>query len=420
MLKRIIITLSFLLAFTTLSDSAQKGHGLVGPNRAYGFPGIPGGGTATAPTTGANGYSYIRTLTIDHHKLTGDVNNFYFRVHGTFPWLADTSHGGAVTSSSGYDIIFANGSDCLKKPDWDPVYYDGATGTIDYLVQWAAASASTDSTIYMCYGNASITTPQNPQPWQFSNHKGVYHFGNSDSVLDLNDSASNLDFVAVADPLIGAVADPTMVDGAVSKAPQFRRYNGTDPVKLIYGVNFVTSYSLWSDWSLELVYSLDPPSAGYNTVIASHWGSNVSPPPTPMWILYCDEVSGLTFGINGATAATAGGNKVTEGTPCVSGETRHVMVTHGSDGTLKMYVNGSLMASSITADTELVHGDPQATYTSFGIGGLFGVLSREAFAGLQGWVDEIFVSNVVRSADYDTAAYRSLMDPLLIRFGQPM
>ena len=56
-----------------------------------------------------NGYSYRRTITIDHTKVPStDQSNFPVLFSGTYSYLATTSNGGNVTSANGYDIIFTS------------------------------------------------------------------------------------------------------------------------------------------------------------------------------------------------------------------------------------------------------------------------------------------------------------------------
>ena len=53
-------------------------------------------------------YGYKKKITIDNTKVAGDEVNFPILISVTDANLADTSNGGQVESSDGYDIVFYN------------------------------------------------------------------------------------------------------------------------------------------------------------------------------------------------------------------------------------------------------------------------------------------------------------------------
>lgn len=97
----------------------------------------------------SNGYSYKRTVTLTGTQIAASVTNFPVLVKATL----DASH---VTTSSGYDIRFEDGSGTHL--DHDVESYNPSTGALIAWVRIPALTASTDLTIDLYYGNAAVTT----------------------------------------------------------------------------------------------------------------------------------------------------------------------------------------------------------------------------------------------------------------------
>jgi hypothetical protein len=68
--------------------------------------------------------------------------------------------------------------------------YDASTGAVNYWVKVPTVSHTSDTVIYMCYGNSSITADQSNKTavWD-ANFKGVWHLPNGSS-LSTNDSTA--------------------------------------------------------------------------------------------------------------------------------------------------------------------------------------------------------------------------------------
>lgn len=144
--------------------------------------------TADAPAT-FNGYNYRRSITTDHTKVPNtDQSNFPVLIKGNYAYLATTANGGKVQNSNGYDVIVTSDSGCTTKLNHEVETYTAATGAVNYWVKVPTVSHTTDSVIYLCYGNSSITTDQsNPTGVWDTNYKGVWHLGNG-STVSLADS----------------------------------------------------------------------------------------------------------------------------------------------------------------------------------------------------------------------------------------
>jgi type II secretory pathway pseudopilin PulG len=144
-----------------------------------------------ATCTPVSGYSYCRSIIIDHTKVgtvsNTDQANFPMLFSGTYSYLATVANGGNVQNASGYDIVFTSDSAGNTTIPFERESYIATTGVVVFWVQVPLVSHSADTSIYMSYGNASINTDHSQATlvWD-SNYKAVYHLNSS-----LNDSTSN-------------------------------------------------------------------------------------------------------------------------------------------------------------------------------------------------------------------------------------
>src|SRR5262249_29144802 len=68
--------------------------------------------------------------------------------------------------------------------------YDPVTGSASFWVRIPTLSHTTETAIYMWYGNSSISTSQENKAGAWRNYVAVYHFG-SGTTLSLNDSSAS-------------------------------------------------------------------------------------------------------------------------------------------------------------------------------------------------------------------------------------
>jgi len=149
--------------------------------------------TLSPTPCGPSGYSFQRTITIDHTKVPNtDQANFPFLFNTTDPVFATTANGGMVANSNGYDIIFSADAAGLQVLNFEVEHYNPVTGQIVAWVQIPTLSHTTDTVVYVSYGNSSISTPQeNPSAVWDSNFSGVYHLTSTGSGVSVADSTSN-------------------------------------------------------------------------------------------------------------------------------------------------------------------------------------------------------------------------------------
>ena len=165
------------------------------------------------PPCASNGYGYVRSIVIDHTKVPNtDQSNFPFLFNSTDPSFATIANGGHVTNSSGYDIIFSTDPTGLTKLDHDLEEYNPTTGQVIAWMRLPSLSHTTDTVIYVFYGNSSITTSQQntTEVWA-NNYIGVWHLSNG-TTLSANDSTAN----ANNGTIFGATATTGEIDGSAS------------------------------------------------------------------------------------------------------------------------------------------------------------------------------------------------------------
>lgn len=142
-------------------------------------------------------FSNKKAITIDHTKVIGsDQSSFPFPIVRTSDNdLRTIANGGHVTSASGFDIIFKDSTESVTLSH-EIKRYVASTGEIIMWVKAPTLSHTSDSVIYMYYGDASITTSQENATDVWSNgYLAVWHLeentGTSNSIKDSTANANH-------------------------------------------------------------------------------------------------------------------------------------------------------------------------------------------------------------------------------------
>lgn len=128
----------------------------------------------------SGGFSWVKTIPLDHTKVTATLTHYPMLVSATYAQLKSTGNGGVVTSASGYDIVFTSDSGCTAiLPFERPVNtgWNGTTGAVNLWVLISSFSNVTNGQIYLCAGNSSVTTDQQNATvtWTPSGFQEVQH-----------------------------------------------------------------------------------------------------------------------------------------------------------------------------------------------------------------------------------------------------
>lgn len=326
------------------------------------------------------GYTYYRTITLDHTKFPSNMTDFPVPIIDTLSYLATTAHGGHVQNANGYDVVFALDDAGTMLLNWEVVSYDSTTGAVEYWIQVPTVSSTVDTVIYMVYGNSAITTDQsNPTGTWDSNYVAVYHFGSSSS-LSVEDSTGVNDGTNH-----GATAGTGLIGGAPGGAATFVQASsqyvdiGTDPSIL----------DLTTDVTIEAILKADPSATSFGVAFATIAGSN---PMSGFLAPYFNYGSGNVaynlyndYPTNAVTSAFSGYT--------ITNPASVILVVAG--GTQTLYVDGVDVNSTSVASplADGAHGYI-GTYAGFAL----------FFGGL---IDELRISKTNRSADYVTATYNT-------------
>lgn len=158
-----------------------------------GFP-ISGTGTFTFDLTDYNFYKFI---TINSSQVPGDLTNFPVLVSFSSPDIRTTSDGGGVDNANGFDIVFSSSQYCgeLNTLDFEMESYSSnvTTGTIVAWVNVPNVSSSTNTDIYMYYGNTNQSVDLSTPAVYDQNYVSVYHLQDdaNDASIYGNDGTNN-------------------------------------------------------------------------------------------------------------------------------------------------------------------------------------------------------------------------------------
>ena len=345
--------------------------------------------TLTPAQCASSGYGYQRAITISHAKVPNtDQANFPFLFNTTDSAFKTIANGGHVTNSNGYDIIFSIDPDGFTKLDYELEEYNPATGQVVAWVRIPTLSHSSDTVLYVFYGNPSVTAPQqNPTGVWDSNYMGVWHVANNGSQLSLADSTSNGNNATNN----GATATTGQIDGGMQTNGSTYATIGT-PANLANLSQGNATFSAWVNMA----------SGAAGTIVGKD--SYCSG-----WDLYVDSTSHVNFTLKvcgGETAlkltslGTISNNTWSYVTVTTSGDSIPYYANYLSEATI--YINGSPSGSGIGAFLDYDQDSAETAY-----------LANAGYGSgpLNGSSDEFRISNVIRSADWIATEYNNQILP---------
>lgn len=330
---------------------------------------------STTASAAYSGYTYQRSLTIDHTKVsTGTLtySNMPILVSTTGVTLSTSVSGGHLVNSSAFDLIFSTMSDCSFLLNWDTETIN-ATGTsaMNAWVKVPTISSSTDTTFYLCYGNSGITSYQGLSTGTWSNgYTAVWHFDEATAATRVDSTSGRLPLTATAvTASAGRLSGGATFNGTTSKLVA----SGTSVLGTLGTVNTSSAWVNITDFT-----------AG--TARGRIWDHGTA-------AFYTDN-NNITngFSIGGAAAArgSSANNSVATGSWFYT-----VATTDGS--TARFYSNSLSTGTAAYTDT---YSD---TSGNFAIGNR----DSDSLRGLGGVIAEVRLSSVVRSADWIKTEYNN-------------
>ena len=329
--------------------------------------------------TASNWYSvnwdYRQKITIDNTKVEDDETDFpvYIDITDQANTLFDNC------LASGYDILFTTDDGITKIPH--EIEYIKTT-TTKQLVAWVKRnlSGSSDTEIYMYYGNALSGNQQEVTDTWDSNYKMVQHLGEESGAF--YDSTSN------SSDGIGAGGVTYRATGKDGYAVGFDGSN--DYIKV--NNNFLPTPS-----ALTVSAWIKKEAGGSNYETALHKASASSVGSSDYWIGVNDtDYLTATIGANQSGIGWAAGRTTTL---AVYG-TWYLMTATWDGSVVKVYINGVF--------------NKQYALTSYGnltTPTRFGSSADGTNYQFSGTVDEVRVSDSARSADRIKTSYNNQDDP---------
>jgi filamentous hemagglutinin family protein len=335
---------------------------------------------------GSQDYAYRKAITIDKSKTGATLENFPILVSVTDENLKNTASGGYVTDDNGYDIIFTDmhGNQLSHEIE----YYSGDDGMIVFWVKAEQLYNNTDTNFYMFYGNDAVTTTQEDinGTW-IDSYVMVQHMNENAGIhYDSTSYGNNGDIGgSVVQGVSGAIdgADEFMTNGWITVGT-----NGLDTSK--------GSISAWLEWDPEEV------SYGKDWMVASYYIDKHN----RFFIscqTYTDRITGQYVG------GAEWGNKrvILLGEDPLEADRLYHVVFNWDVGnqTYSLYVDGSVDDQGSTIGAE-----PLLLKDSMMIGAYDNSPENPALK-FDGMIDEVRISNVVRSAEWIAAEFNNQSDP---------
>ena len=337
-------------------------------------------------------YHHRKQLTISHDSIATELVDF--------PVLIDIYDTDLRTDvrADGRDIAFAIGEETLTHEIelFDQTY----NGTHAHLVAWVKVpvlSASSDTVISMYYGNSIAPIVYDSGPVWDSGYLGVWHLDESgtgapdeyrDSSLYQNHGQGgegNTSFV------------PTQTLGKIGFGQDFNNLDG------YYDLIDCGDSPLWNIDGYQITleawiqHDITPNTHVYGIMNHKGWYDGYS--------LFINYGGGSTlkptFNLPGETHQLVGANDVTGGT------WHHIAATY--DGSLmRIYVDG-VQDPNVLAKTDAIL--PSAFEQGFWIGHGDQPKDKVWSAEWDGQIDEVRISDVVRSADWVHTEFNNQYDP---------
>jgi len=319
------------------------------------------------------GWSYRRKLEIDYDKIDSGLTNFPVMVK-----LTTSTFDFSKAKDDGTDIRFTD-SDGQTLLDFERELHSTSTSLGIYWVEIPSVSSTATTTFYIYYGNSGASdAASSTAPWD-SNFKAVYHLD------DLTTSTIGDSTVNGNDGTKTAANEPIETDALIGKGQDF---DGSNDYINLGSWDFDGSFT-WEFW----VNSDDYTDNNYHHLLDFKQAD-------PLMIArFCwDFITNLklSYGIYSGSWYS-----IDDPSPTTSTWV-HFVATYDGSGGIELFKNGASVGTSsgsaISAGSETLY---------------FGVNADGSTGPWDGKVDELRISDNVRSDAWIKATYNSTNDTLL-------
>jgi hypothetical protein len=320
-------------------------------------------------------WPYRKLITIDHTKVDSSLSNFPVIIS-----IASDSDLANKAQDDGNDIVFVPSSDNTIKLNHEIESYNGDIGMLYAWVNITSLSSTTNTKIWMYYGNADSGSQQNKYGTWNSKYKAVYHLDENEPPYV--DSTSNKNNITTAN-----VNGTGMVQtGGIYK---WQHFNGTSN-------RFVIPFSLSGAYTLEAIANTD--SMTSSEVLIGYGLTTSSPYP------------GVAMGISSTSDAIFIGNgNLPKGlspiTTYVTEKTTHWWSdVYRSNTSLRFYLDGINYTSSLSNMNYFNDADGYCTIGARFTSGSYGLFWK-------GYIDEVRISNGTWNASWMKTCYNNQNNP---------
>ena len=321
-------------------------------------------------------WAYRKKITIDHTKVDASLTDFPVLISITDSNLRDDAQ------DDGDDIKFT-ASDGTTQLDHEIENFAGDTGELVAWVRVPILSSSTDTNIYMYYGNATCASQENVEGAWETSFEMVQHLKDDPDTSHTKDSTSNNH-----DGTKKGVNDPIEADGNTGKAQDF----SSDHIScgdLGIGNSYTAECWIKAD---TLTGTGDYDTYGFTIMASAASGQGY-----PLWLtVRGTEVRLWAY----ESTPSTGGWRETTGAGLNTTDKFYIAAIATHSSTTKVYVNG-VERLSFTND-----GDVNWTNIF-----TLGDLRPDRAIYFDGIIDETRISDVVRSADWIKACYNNQSSP---------
>ncbi|MCK5320004.1 DUF2341 domain-containing protein [Candidatus Parcubacteria bacterium] len=328
----------------------------------------------------SSSWNYRREITINSSQIATTTSNFPVLATTTLDDLKTTTNGGKVGNDNGYDIIFVDDDDSTLL-NFEREKYASTTGEIVYWIK-TDISSTTDKTIYMYYGNASTADQATTTGVWDDNFVMVQHMhhdwdATAEDSTKYNNDGTNTNFYSATSSVTAQIDGGIDFDGADDYVDLPNVFGGLDEFTVSAFVNFdvKTNYDI--------------------VIISGVQGADYS---LKNWILSLDnsvpqkmrmQISNGTENVNAVETIAVS-----------SGFTHYSAVYDGQ--TVRLYKNSIEDDSESFASPETINNVQNNTQIGAGY-------SQSLFwtAFWDGFIDEIRISNIARSAGWIETEYNN-------------
>lgn len=327
-----------------------------------------------------NSWVYRKEIIIDHTKVSNtDQLNFPVLINLTDPDLE------ARARNDGRDILFTDSTGTAKIP-YEREQYASSTGKLTAWVKVASLSTSTDTVLYMYYGNSGASDQEDAagKTWD-SSFKGVWHFNDRSATTTADSTANANTGIKHGETM------PSETAGKIGKAQSFDgvdNYIGVAPSGTLSGSFTVSVWAKVSD------------DQSSHTVVGTRSGSDSS---FDFKFDIGDIIHGdIGNGTDWLTTAADADPSIFTYAPETWYEITYVATSTG----YSIYVNGNDVASgsydSGLSEVPLLFDSTHSIFI-----GQVGY-DDEWFNGA---IDEVRISDIARSADWIKTEYNNQNNP---------